>query len=338
MPNRAPQTSWKAVLPSASRQLGCILEIRKVRWGMTTTQVSDDGALVIPFPGRVQGAVRSREQSRAQSIRHASFDWRLCVMLPLALLTVLTVAFRVSDADVVICRLFYGGDPVSWPLLRAAPLQFLYHFGTIPAWLIGVGGLSVWLEGLRRNKPFAREGLFCALILVIGPGLIVNTVLKPYCHRPRPNQIVDFGGNRDFVPVLSIGQGTGHDFYRSFPCGHASMGFYLMVPAFVLRRRKPTWAAAFTCAGLLAGLLIGLTRIAQGRHFPSDVIWSGALVYFTALVLYYALGLHRQATAESTVELAAPDAPIIIPFDRARRRGHGLEPTYPDGREIRRAA
>ena len=308
---------------------------------MTATQVHEDGALVISFPGRVRDGAWSREETRAKPIRRVSTsDWRLCVMLPLALLVAFTFAFRASNADLAICRVFYGSDEARWPLLHAGPLQFLYRFGTIPAWLVGVGGLAVWLRGLRRNSSLAKEGLFCALMLVIGPGLLVNTVLKPHWHRPRPNQIVDFGGSRDFVPVLNVGQPTDSDFYRSFPCGHASMGFYLMVPAFALRRRKPTWAVAFVCVGLLAGLLIGVTRIAQGRHFPSDVIWSGALVYFTALILYYALGLHRPISSQPPQASIEADAPaVIIPLDRSagRQRGRGtLEPAFPS--PARRAA
>ena len=30
---------------------------------------------------------------------------------------------------------------------------------------------------------------------------------------------------------------------------------------------------------------MGLARIVAGCHFPSDVLWAGGVVYFTALVL-----------------------------------------------------
>ena len=38
--------------------------------------------------------------------------------------------------------------------------------------------------------------------------------------------------------------------------------------------------------GLLFGSLMGLSRIVQGGHYLSDVIWSLAIVYFTAWVVH----------------------------------------------------
>jgi membrane-associated PAP2 superfamily phosphatase len=115
-------------------------------------------------------------------------------------------------------------------------------------------------------------------MLAIGPGLIVNGVFKPYWGRPRPHCTIPFGGDQEFLPVLQ--KGCDQD-YASFPCGHASMGFYLMAPAFVFYRRKPWLAMAFLCLGLVAGI----TRIVEGSHFASDVLWSGGFVYFTGLAL-----------------------------------------------------
>jgi membrane-associated PAP2 superfamily phosphatase len=63
------------------------------------------------------------------------------------------------------------------------------------------------------------------------------------------------------------------------------MGFYLMTPAFVFYRRRPSLALAFMVLGLAAGGVLGLTRVVAGGHFPSDVVWAGGLVYFTALAL-----------------------------------------------------
>jgi membrane-associated PAP2 superfamily phosphatase len=130
-------------------------------------------------------------------------------------------------------------------------------------------------------------------MLACGPGLLINSILKPHCHRPRPNQIAQFGGTHQFVSVLTLGTPADGKAFKSFPSGHASMGFLLMAPAFVVRQHSPKGARLFLLLGLTAGVVLGLTRIAQGRHFPSDVLWSGGLVYFTAVGLYYAMGLHR---------------------------------------------
>jgi membrane-associated PAP2 superfamily phosphatase len=79
----------------------------------------------------------------------------------------------------------------------------------------------------------------------------------------------------------------------SFASGHAAMGFYLLVPYFLLRRRAPARAAALLVVGLAFGTLVGLARMVQGAHFPSDVLWALGFVYLTALALFYALRLER---------------------------------------------
>jgi len=119
-------------------------------------------------------------------------------------------------------------------------------------------------------------------MLAIGPGLIVNGVFKPYWGRPRPHCTIPFGGDQEFLPVLQ--KGCDQD-YASFPCGHASMGFYLMAPTFVWYRRRPRLALGFLLLGLISGGAIGMARMIAGGHFPSDIVWAGGFIYFTALVL-----------------------------------------------------
>ena len=210
--------------------------------------------------------------------------------MPCLLLTILTIVFRMTDVDRAIVRLFYADVPPGgtfqdhWPLANSFPWSALYYWGVVPGWILGCGGLIVWITSFWRPalERFRDPGLFYFLVLLLGPGILVNVVLKPYCGRPRPNALIEFGGQRDFLPVgqWRLGQDE-----ASFPSGHASMGFYLMVPAFVYYRRRPRLALGFLLFGIFAGLTIGLARIVAGGHFPSDIIWSGGVVYFAALLI-----------------------------------------------------
>ena len=74
-------------------------------------------------------------------------------------------------------------------------------------------------------------------MLVIGPGVIVNGVFKPYWGRPRPHSTIPFGGEQEFLPVFQKGCDQDN---ASFPCGHASMSFYLMAPPVCLLPPAPT--------------------------------------------------------------------------------------------------
>ena len=46
-----------------------------------------------------------------------------------------------------------------------------------------------------------RNLAFLALTLALGPGLLVNGLIKEHSHRPRPFQTQDFGGTWQFSSV-----------------------------------------------------------------------------------------------------------------------------------------
>jgi len=260
------------------------------------------------------------------------------LVTPLVILVLGTAFFRLSRADVAISQWFYGGGSgYGWPLLGAEPWRSIYRYGVVPAWALAVGGLAVALLsfGVWRLKRWRRAGLFLFLLLLLGPGLLVNALFKPHWMRPRPSQTAAFGGVEQFEPVWDVGQSTQS---RSFPSGHASMGFYLMAPAFLVYRRRRRLAVAFFAAGLAGGMVMGLTRIVQGGHFASDVLWSAGCVYLTGLLLYVLLRFHEDRPAATTpadgplvpylIEPAATPEPVI-PAEPAE------EPETPD---YRRAA
>jgi len=218
---------------------------------------------------------------------------RPAVWIPAALLMAATLVFWTTDLDVALVRPFFSGYVVTSPRdggVREFPLQWvqpwkgLYNWGEYPALILAGGGVAVWMASFlwKRLKPCRNAGLFYFLLLLIGPGIMVNCVFKPFWSRPRPQATVAFGGEREFLPVLQRGYGADDS---SFPSGHAAVGFYLMAPAFVYWRRRPWLALAFVLFGLAAGAVIGLARMVAGGHFPSDVLWAGGIVYFTALAL-----------------------------------------------------
>jgi lipid A 4'-phosphatase len=178
----------------------------------------------------------------------------------------------------------------SWPVRAIyAGIPFVTD-----AIVLGVPALylvSVW----RRRATWRIDGraaAFLLLALALGPGLLVNTLLKDHWGRARPTQVVEFGGTQHFTPAPLPADQCGRN--CSFPAGHPAIGFYLVSFAFLVaapRRRRIAAAAA-----VAAGALIGLARIAQGGHFLSDVVFSGLLVCGTSWLLYHAvLGNDRLA-------------------------------------------
>jgi membrane-associated PAP2 superfamily phosphatase len=257
----------------------------------------------------------------------------LPVYLPFLLLALLTVLFRISEADLNICRMSYDRGGQGWWGTGSALLQFIYKVGPAPALALGIGGLAVGILSLfwRPLRPCREAGFFFAAMLALGPGLIVNGVLKPHWNRPRPVQTLAFGGSQPFVPVWQSGP---YPRSKSFPSGHASMGFYLFAPAFLLYRKRRAWALAFVAVGLIGGLVIGAGRVLQGAHYPSDVLWSAGMVYLSGLILYGVLLLFKSAADRRGV-VADPASKTVLVMLRLAQRQCGQAA---EAAPIRRAA
>jgi lipid A 4'-phosphatase len=204
-------------------------------------------------------------------------------LLILTAIGVLLVAL--PQIDLAVSGFFYTPEQGFYlrPLLI---VRFLYSL----VWWISAGVLVATLGYLiaswtiYRNRETVvrgrRTALYLLLVMLIGPGLLVNGVFKDHWGRARPSQIVEFGGDKQFTPAAIPANQCPKN--CSFVSGHASVGFYFLALAFVLPRRRALWLVL----GTAFGLGIGLVRIVQGGHFFSDVVFAGIIVYLTALVLH----------------------------------------------------
>jgi lipid A 4'-phosphatase len=224
-------------------------------------------------------------------MKHIFLDF----VIPIALLVILTVILTVTEADLLLAKIFYSSD-AGWPEKNARPWIDLYHYGNIPPLVLAFYGLAVLLFGFfsRKIAPYRKIGLFLVLYLMIGPGLVVNTVFKDHWGRPRPVEVKNFGGTENYLPVWERGT-PGKD--KSFPSGHAAIGYFLFAPFFILRKQSRKWASFFMVLGLSYGTLMGVGRMAQGGHFATDVLWAWGLTYLTGLTLSYLFRFDRKMKA-----------------------------------------
>jgi lipid A 4'-phosphatase len=221
-------------------------------------------------------------------------------LTPLALLLVLTALIAATGADLALESRFYIPGS-GWIYSDAQPWSSLYHFGVYPAFAIGGASLAVIVAGFfsARAYIYRKCAIFFLLLLLLGPGLLVNAVFKDHWGRPRPRQMQLFGGDRCYHQVWERGEGGKG---KSFPSGHASAAFYLIAPYFVLRRSSRSRGLIALGGGMAYGVLMGIARMVQGGHFPSDVVWAGGLVYLVGVTLYYLLGLHRETLLAARTE------------------------------------
>lgn len=147
-----------------------------------------------------------------------------------------------------------------------------------------VFGLLLLLYGLRRlgvRRLWAPTGLgiaFLAASLGLGPGLLVNTLLKDHSHRPRPYQVDVFGGDAPFRPFYRFDGACRRN--CSFVSGEGSTGFWTVAPALLV---PPPWRAVAIAAAIALGTATSLLRMAFGGHFLSDCVFAGLFTWLVML-------------------------------------------------------
>lgn len=210
--------------------------------------------------------------------------------IPLLALILLTVVVRVTALDWKVTEWIFNFEhgrflPPEWALLT-------YRIAPWPGMAIAVGSLILLIVGFRWkiDGRWQRTAGFFVLTMLIGPGLIVNSIFKDHFGRPRPVQVQEYGGHLQYLPVWEPGHAQPA---RSFPCGHASVGFFLMLPFFLWISVNRGLAFAALGLGLFWGGVIGTGRLMQGGHWLSDVLWSAGFVYFTGFALAMVFGFLR---------------------------------------------
>ena len=189
-----------------------------------------------------------------------------------ALAAILFTAF--PQLDLWAAGLFFDGK-----FHNTASFHFIFHavyWLTDALFILLVAALITIL--IRRRPLFGLDRLgatFLIVALLLGPGVAVNSALKDHWGRARPSQVTEFGGTKQFTPVLAPSDQCARN--CSFPAGHPSIGFYLLSFALLIPVSWPR--RAVFAGGLLAGALLGLMRMAQGAHFLSDVVFSGLVVF-----------------------------------------------------------
>jgi membrane-associated PAP2 superfamily phosphatase len=213
--------------------------------------------------------------------------WRATERTILAVLTLFgTALFWATNLDLTAAHYFYhpaGSDP--WPVAGQPIFQLFYRSAPWITGSLAVCASALLVAGLvrRGSRRMRLYGLFIILCVILGPGLLVNGLLKDHWGRPRPRQVQELGGIYPYVPPLLRAATPG----KSFPCGHCSVGFLYSLGWWIWRRRHPRLARASLAVGLGLGSLLGLGRMAAGGHFLSDVVWAGLISFWVAHGLYH---------------------------------------------------
>ena len=198
--------------------------------------------------------------------------------------------------DIRAAALFYSGD--GFPLGDTA-----FARGLRAAYRVTVGGAFLTVAWLLLNRLArggaggatrvpARVWLFALGTWMLGAGLLVNALLKDHWGRARPNETTLFGGDGAFSgPFVIAGQCARNCSFVSGEGAGAAALASVVIGLFWPALRGPR-DRALALAGLTVFALgVMFVRMAPGRHFLSDLLFSFVLVGLVAMVLYAALGI-----------------------------------------------
>ena len=232
----------------------------------------------------------------------------------LGLLALVSLVFLLLPSlDLAVSRLFYG-PAARFPGRESAFLENVRNAGLVVEWAFGIAviaplAIKLALPDTRLLvKP--RATLFVLATLAVGPGIIVNGILKSFWGRARPHVLLEFGGGATFSPVWWVSDQC--EWNCSFVSGEAASAFWLVSLVFLVRKE---WRPAIAAATLAFAAIVSFTRIAVGAHFLSDVLvaWLVMLCVMVALARLLLDGLPP-----------AFDAAVEAGLERAGKRFHGL--------------
>jgi membrane-associated phospholipid phosphatase len=202
--------------------------------------------------------------------------WRLVllfggVLLPLGLFVAL------ADEVHALEDLFFD-KPLLWRLrglaspgldaLFVALSRLGYQYAVIPLDVL----IVLVLLALRRWREASFAGFG-----VVGSALL-NLAAKQFFQRERP----------------SLWESIAPETTFSFPSGHA-MGAMTLAAVLIALAWPTRWRWPVTVVAGLFALLVGVSRVYLGVHYPSDILggWSAALIWVLGLYLLMFRGQRR---------------------------------------------
>ena len=141
------------------------------------------------------------------------------------------------------------------------------------AWLVFQPGVRLFTD--------ARNLVAILITFAVGPGLLVNFVLKDHWHRPRPAQIQEFGGSAEFRAWWDTSGECRTN--CSFVSGEVAGATAMVMVAAVM----PTAVAGSALiVAIVFAVGVALLRLAFGGHFLSDVIFAALFTHIVGILVF----------------------------------------------------
>jgi membrane-associated PAP2 superfamily phosphatase len=165
-------------------------------------------------------------------------------------------------------------------------------------WLVwfSLAAAAIASHRLAALAPWRRALWAATAAMALGPALVsaAKMVTGPRC----PWDLAEFGGTAQAAVHWFAGTA---DAGRCFPSGHASGGFSLIALYYT---GLATGSARLRNVGLALALGVGTVfsaiRMIQGAHFLSHNLWSMAVAWVAASLVFRLVFAERHATVPTT--------------------------------------
>ncbi len=178
-------------------------------------------------------------------------------------------------------------DPVTgtFPARSSLTLEIIGHrfakSAVVALWLMLLAAAlaAPLVQHLTRQRALLWTTVAA---MALGPSIVV--ALKDINAYHCPWELKQFGGYADIASGWFV---AAADAGRCFPGGHAAGGFTLIALAFAgLALGNRNLRSAGLIAALIAGGAFSVVRIAQGAHFLSHNLWSAAIDWCAAALVF----------------------------------------------------
>ncbi len=225
------------------------------------------------------------------------------LLIPLTLTVLASLLLMAGNGDQWLADRLYRWEGSHWLYKDAWWSSHLIHKGGrnlsfFAGLLVMLALARTWFDA--RWKPLRRPLAYLLLAVALSSGLV--SLLKSWTQMDCPWDLERYGGLRPFIGLFQARPvALGHA--ACFPAGHASAGYSWVAIYFFMLLVRPQWRWPALATVLLVGVVFGLTQQLRGAHFLSHDVWSLAISWSVAVLLYLGMFNPTHETAQAVPTL-----------------------------------
>jgi membrane-associated PAP2 superfamily phosphatase len=235
--------------------------------------------------------IASESMAARRAVRSPAFVAGHLLLVP-ALLAIAAWTLRHTALDVQVSNWFFDSVQNRFRWGESAWLNLLGHEAA-PAvpFIVAAAAFAMAVAGqsVERMRPWRVVFICLGSSMVLGPVIIDR--LKYFAGAHCPHDLAMYGGFIDYATDLAGPFFVAHDRAgRCVPSGHAGGGYAMLSLYFAgWTAGRPSWRWSGLAVGIATGLLFSLVRVMQGAHFASQTLWSAAIDWTVAALVFMPL-------------------------------------------------